>query len=314
MESISSIDPAQQNQGVTPTVPTESQDKNTGGEGDFEKLLRGIIAPNQENKVSEEELFAGLCQERIQKLKGDETAGKFKEALDRRKTELTKADGFVPFEDAAKTALKDLRDAGVLTKEETDKVYSEAFDGAQLDGNKNALYDGRGGAGDATIAVELMESALLAARTLIEKFDDGSTPASTRSVDEASNTKQGATGTAVVSGGDATSVPDSTSPQGTTVDGPNGFLFKPVSANDGNLAVLMPEILAHQVDSVVLKDLSGTVLDEGHSTGYGDTGEREKFSFSKPGGSYPRDLTVEVRLSDGSVKTYTIPDPSQRYD
>jgi hypothetical protein len=78
--------------------------------------------------------------------------------------------------------------------------------------------------------------------------------------------------------------------------------------------VLLPEALAHLVDSVVIKDKDGNIIEEGHSTGYGDTGEREKFSFSKPGQNYPSDLIVEARLADGQTKVWNIPDPSQRYD
>jgi hypothetical protein len=43
-------------------------------------------------------------------------------------------------------------------------------------------------------------------------------------------------------------------------------------------------------------------------------GGREHFRFNKPGADYPKDLTVEVTMKDGSIKTYKIPDPSQRYD
>ncbi len=98
------------------------------------------------------------------------------------------------------------------------------------------------------------------------------------------------------------------------MDGPNGFLFKPKSSKDGRLAILTPESVNHQVTSVVLKDQNGKVIEKGHSTGFGDVGTREKFAFQKPGGSYPRNLHVEVSLNNGAVLTYIIPDPTQRVD
>lgn len=300
---------------ITPTVA------NTAVESDFEKLLKGLVKVNQENKVSEEALFAGIVRERVAKLKGEDVAKEYDTLLDKAKTAATHGD-FTCMEEAAKSALKDLRSQSKITAEEADQIYSESFAASQLDSNSDALYDDRGGANDATIAVDTMEAALLAARTKIEKFDSKEDKAATRSLDEAAAGKSAGANTAVsasligsaVVSGDASAVPDSTSPQGTTVDGANGFLFKPVAESNGNLAVLAPEALKGLVDSVVLKDASGNEIDRGNSTGYGDAGTREKFSFSKPGGSYPDNLTVEIRMANGSVKSYLIPDPSKRYD
>ena len=282
---------------------------------DFNTLLAGILSPDSANKVNEEELFAGLIQERIKTLKGDESESKFSEMFSSEKDNMRKADGFVPFEDAAKAALQKMRDSGELTAEEADKIYSESFSAAQLDSNTGALFDGRGGAGDVTIALQELEAALLSARTKMEKFDAGTESAEERSVNEGSNGKSAASG--AVSGtftGTLSGTSEVITPEGFTVDGANNFLFKPVSENEGTLAVLMPSELAYGVETLVLKDENGTVIEEGRSTGYGDTGEREKYAFSKPGGSYTPNLTVEARLVDGTTRQYLIPDPSQRYD
>ena len=91
-------------------------------------------------------------------------------------------------------------------------------------------------------------------------------------------------------------------------------MFKPISNNDKSLAVILPEALMGKVSGVTLTDLLGKVLDSGTSTGYGDAGTNEKFKFGQTGGSYGKDLTVNVSLMDGTTVKYMIPDGSQRYD
>lgn len=299
-------------------------------EGGFDGFLKAVLGKEGQHNVSEEELFAALLQERVASTQGEEAAIAFNDLFEAHKSSLQQAKGFVPFEDAAKNALRDLRDQELISAEDADKVYSEAFSAAQLDGNVTALFDDRGGDNDPTIAVQVLEQALLASRVKIEQFDAGEESAEIRSLDEASNSKASslplATASATISGPQASTNfndgtrndPDValalTTPQGSVVDGANGFLFKPISDNQGTLAVLVPEALAYKVAGVLLRDSNGTVVDEGYSTGYGELGTREKFSFSKRGGDYPKNLTVELHLLDGSISRYSIPDPSQRYD
>lgn len=172
-------------QGVTETDENESESTSS----DFDLYLKTMLVPDAANNVSEEELFAGLISERLKNLKGQEVSDKYNALLDTKKGEMSAADGYVPFEDCAKDALKAMRANGDITSEEADKIYSESFAGAQLDGNTEALYDNRGGAGDDTIAINLLEQALLSSRTVMEKFNTGTEPAKIRSLDEASNSK-----------------------------------------------------------------------------------------------------------------------------
>lgn len=279
---------------ATPDAPKETEEPSQ-----FETLLRSLLPVQGSKKVSEEELFSALVEERLTTVKGAEVGEAFKNALGQEKSALQKPDGFIPFEKATENALKKLVANGIITIEEANSIYAQAFGAAQLDSDHNFIYDDRGGPDDKTIAVEALENALMLAKAMIEKFEAGTEQAPDRSL---------------IADETATTMPaDTTTPQGTTVDGADGFLFKPISSNQGTLAVLLPEILAHQVETVVLKDLTG-VIEEGQSMGYGELGTREKFSFSRKGGSYPKDLTVEVRMVDGSIKTYHIPDPSKRYD
>ena len=300
-----------QNQSVSQTTETK---KTSGDASEFEAILRSAVRADQANQVNEEELFAGMVFERLKTTKGDEVAAQYSSALETQKGVLKKGDGYIPYEDAAKNALKSLRESGALTKEEADKTYSEAFDASQLDTNTDALFDGRGGAGDPTIALALLDSALASSRLMIEKFTAGELSASSRSLDDTSSAGNLKSITPIGTAGDASSVPLQNTPQGTTFDGPKGFLFKPESSTDGNLAILLPQGLAQQVLSLVLNDETGKTLEEGRSTGYGEEGINEKFAFTKPGGSYGDNLTVKALLADGTVREWTIPDGSKRYD
>lgn len=276
-------------------------DNSSSGSGDFENVLRELLSPNAENQVNEEELFAALIHERVKALKGEEAGTEFQQKFNEHKQKMTRSDGYVPVEDAAKAALGDLSESGTLSAEEGSKIRLEAFHAAQLDDNKNALYDGRGSADDPTIAVQDMESALAAARLMVEQFESGEL-----SAEELGEPTDSSTSTASL--GDATHTPS-----GNTIDGGNGFLWKPVSESDEKLVVLLPAEMTDQVLQVVLKDSNDETVEEGRSTGV-HNGGREHFRFDKPGGGYPNDVTVEVTLSDGSVQTYKIPNPSERYD
>lgn len=321
MEAVSNTEKNQQTQQITPTestTPKTEGSEEKKGESSFDSVLKSILRPDQANQVSEEALFASIVQERIASLKGDEVGTSFSAMIDKHKSALAKPDGYIPLEDAAKGALKELRSGGKITAEEADKIYSQAFAAAQLDSNTEALFDDRGGGSDTTVAVSAVDAAIVGSKALVEKFDAGSEQVTMRSLDEASNSK-GAAGGVVVSGGvtvtgGTTGSGEVTTPQGTTVDGADNFLYKPVSNNEGTLAVLLPAAFKNMVTGVVLKDQAGQILDEGHSTGFGDTGEREKFAFGKPGGDYPDNLTVEVQFADGTTQGYLIPDSSQRYD
>jgi hypothetical protein len=278
-------------QGVT---PSKSDPAQTPASSEFSTFLKGVLTPDAANKVSEEELFSAIVQERIKNSKGDETLTKFQETLTQTKDSMRKPDGFVPAEEATKAAIIKAREAGMLSKEEADKIYSEAFAAAQLDDNKEILYDGRGGSNDPTIAVALLDQALLSSTGMVEKFNDGSLTATSRSVEEAS------TGKMVVDGG-------AHSESG----GSSGFLFKPIADTNGKLVVLMPSKLAGMINSVKLYDPAGNLLENGNHTGNGNGG-RDHYRFTRSGGNYPDGLFVEATLTTGDKVMYRIPETSQR--
>jgi hypothetical protein len=309
MGSISATSGTQSTRGVAKSAEASTA---TSGASEFELFFKATVKAEKSSQVNEEELFAGLVKQRLENSKGSEVATEYQGFLDQEVSSRTKANGFIPYEDAAKAALSKLQQAGKVTDEETQKVYSESFQAAQLDDNKDALYDGRGGAGDPTVSLAELAFALQQAETICSGYDAGTNTAPLRSFTEASNSKPIPT-TPTHNPGSSLSSITGTSRED-PVDGPDGFLFKPVSSNEGTVAVLLPPAYAYNVSEVLLTDEDGNVLDRGVSTGYGDTGEREKFRFPKPGSEYPNNISVDVILTDGSVKSFPIEDPSQRYD
>ncbi|MFO0416557.1 MAG: hypothetical protein ACK5Y6_04650 [Pseudomonadota bacterium] len=263
--------------------------------GEFDATLKALISPSTGNKVSEEALFSALVQERVKKLKGEDALTKFNTLLAGAKERMTKAGGFVPLEDATKEALREARASGVIDAKEADSIYSQSFAAAQLDENKEALFDDRGGPNDPTMAVASMEQALLLSKGMIEGIDAGTKTAAIRSLDEASNPKMLTAGSGV----------------GHTSESGAGFLFKPVSDSDGKLAVLLPPQYAGLISSVDIFNSNGDKVETGRYTGNGNGG-RDHFRFSKPGGQYSDNLNVVVTLATGEVLRYLIQETSQR--
>ena len=299
-------------QRIKPGVETQ---KSTEINSDFKSIFESYISPDAAGSLNEEELFAGLIGSRLRELKGEDAEKSYKEALSAETTRLKKSDGFIPYEEAALNALRSLKTAGTIDEAEGDKIYSEAFSGAQLDSNTTVLFDGRGGDNDPTKAVESMEVALLKAQAAIEAMTAGTTTASLRSLATAQpNQKGGATTSAQVLP-TGTTTGELITPQGTTVDGADGFLWKPKSESHSTLAVLLPPGLTGAIDSLILRDAQGNEIERGTFTSDG-TGEggRTKYSFSKPGGSYGDNLMVEALLNNGETMRWSIPDGSKRYD
>lgn len=97
------------------------------------------------------------------------------------------------------------------------------------------------------------------------------------------------------------------------LDGPGGFLWKPVSDSNGKLVVLLPPKLAGQAKSVEVQDASGKTLAQGRYTGDANGG-RPHFRFDKPGAAYGNDLRVVATLADGSKVNYSIKSGAARND
>jgi len=97
------------------------------------------------------------------------------------------------------------------------------------------------------------------------------------------------------------------------LDGPGGFLWKPVSDSNGKLVVLLPPKLAGQAKSVEVQDASGKTLAKGRYTGDANGG-RPHFRFDKPGAAFGNDVRVVATLSNGQKVTYPIKNGAARND
>lgn len=298
MEAVQGINKILSTLSATGLVKAMADTGNS--QGDFDATLKALLSPDKSNKVSEEELFSALVQERLKKTKGESTLSEFNTLFESAKKRLQKPDGFVPLEDATKEALKGLRDTQKISKEEADSIFSQAFAGAQLDQNKDALYDNRGGPNDPTMAVAEMEQALLLSGALIGKFDAGTEAAPVRSLATPSNSSAsigtGVPGSGVINGSEASGA---------------GFLFKPVSESDGKLVVLLPPRLAGLVSGLALVGPNGEVIETGRYTGNGNGG-RDHYRFSRSGGQYSDGVMVQATLATGELVRYTIRETSER--
>lgn len=271
---------------------------------DFASVLDTTIAAEESKGPSEEEIFASLVKDRVKESQSVDAIKKFEERVEKHKKILTKITGEASEERATKFALRDLTRRGLVTKDVASEMYSMAFNAAQLDDESDALAAKptppdlrRAGGGSSDV--------LASARDLMVNYVGGTAKFSMRNVGE--GTRKSKADDAVVVAGDAVT------PNGTSVDGHDGFLFKPVSDNNGNLVILAPADLTGKVASVVVKDADGNVVEEGSEGGVGNGG-RQHFRYNRPGASFGANSVVEIRLSDGTARQYLIPDPSQRYD
>lgn len=305
---------------------TENSETNTTSESsDFDSIIKKFLPGTDSAEVSEEELFAATVGQRLFALKGNEALTKYQEYLESEKLSLTTPSGHIQVEQAAISALKKVVADGLVSSAEGDSVYSDAFAAAQLDSNTTALFDSRGGDNDPSKAVALMSEAMLKIKTYLEADESTRSSQTAMSLESASQTgAAGATtaaatigsGISVSSAGSSISGSGTTvSPNGTYVDGSEGFLFKPVTNNEGNLAVMFSQSWTNNLAAVRLLDQNGNLVEQGvrKPEGISETG-REKFTFSKKGSSYPSNINVEVQFKDGSLQMFNIPDPSKRYD
>jgi hypothetical protein len=91
-----------------------------------------------------------------------------------------------------------------------------------------------------------------------------------------------------------------------------GFLWKPVSDKNGDLAVLLPKQYTGRVKQVRVLNADGTkVLAKGRYSGVGN-GDREHYRFNKPGSGYPDGTIVLIEMENGALRHLKIKDTAKR--
>lgn len=286
-----SIDTTAASSAATQVASTSSTTTGTSSDStSFEAMLSSLLSADDSGQVNEEQLYASLIQERLYTKKGEETASSYQQLLTTAQQELQWENGYTPVEQAATQALQGLVDQGVLTESEAESINAQAFKAAQLDDNSGYLYDSLG----STMAVSLLDLAIQSAQEAIDLYDSGTEDAGSLALGN-------------------TTATTSTSSQTGTFNGGDGFLYKPVSESNGNLAILLPSSYEGSVESLDLIDANGEIVETGDSYGTYDDG-RPLFRFNEPGSSYPDGITVSLNLTDGTTKEYYIPDSSDRWE
>jgi hypothetical protein len=259
---------------------------------DFEKRLGEFLGKTGKSEVNEEELFAAVASERVRSLKGKGASKRFDSIMN--DTIKGSQGGDINYETLTKFSLNQLVGAGKISHDDANIIYSQAFAAAQLDFNENALYGERGNAR----AVADVSSAIAKAQSVVEEIKSKQRDLLIRDRFEPEAAEQQSSARR---GG------------GVGFDGAGGFLFKPFSDIDGNMLVLAPKELNGWIDRVEIKDRSGRILDTARSRGVGYSG-REYIRFNKSGSEYPREITVDIVLNSGGVRSYYIPDSSLEWD
>jgi hypothetical protein len=302
--------------------PMESM-MDAGKAEDFSSFIRGALEGYGKEMVSEEDLFAVLIEQRLGEV-SEEAAEMYATEREKEINSIRRGDGYVNMEKAAVRALRTVVDSGMIDKEEGERVYGEAFMGAQLDDNLDELWDDRGSANDPTIAIASIEEALMKAGMFMEQLQSGAIEVAQRnlsigSTGEATAAAASASNhTGHTAGSNLESAAGNRNVQAQSLDGPGGFLWKPVSESDNKLVVLLPEALRGAISRVEihtsLPPSDITKLAEGRFAGDTMNGNRPHFRFDKPGSGYGSDVHLVAYKDDGSVLSWDIKDGGSRHE
>lgn len=260
-----------------------------------QSLQNTLGISSESGQVDEEQLQHGLTQHILNELH-PEAATAYREAFASAQSQGQAT------EDAVKSALKDVVAQGALSESRAEQISGLTFRAAQLDNNLDALYDGKGGPNDPTVATASLSDAVkMAEATLVQIRDGGITP-SIRDLDAASNVAPTHSSSAVFGSAN--------------VGGSNEFLWKPRSESDGNLVALIPSQYSGQiVDAGIYSSSeanSSSLIEQGRFTGDTHNGGRSHFRFSKEGGSYPDGVFLNIKLLSGQTVSFPINDSASR--
>jgi len=295
-----------------PIVTTQDSSQSDS----FNALLEGILAPLGKQEVSEEELFASVIHERIHSSKGAEAATEYADALSTGRQARSTAPRF-SMEELARESLSSLVESGTISQQEAETINAQAFKASQLDNNLGALYDHIGGDNDPTIAVANLEEAISSAQEMVTKLNSGDINPGTLNLGIGNTGRPNIilevleNGSYKLPGSESNSItpPDSEGDEPAIVQPPKSKIFEAISSLDNRLTLMLPSQLKSKIEEVILRDMNGNILESGEVLGEDEHG-RPKYAFSQPGADYPKHLTVEVQLSGGMKKIYSVPDAS----
>jgi len=101
-------------------------------------------------------------------------------------------------------------------------------------------------------------------------------------------------------------------------DGPDNFLWKPISESNGNLVVLLPTWFRGTIEKFELHRSdafdSTSLIERGRFAGDTMNGDRVHYRFNRPGSGYGRNIRCVAFALDGNIYVWNIPDGSRRVD
>jgi len=127
---------------------------------DFGKTLQSLLGKKQsDQKVSEEEIYAALILQQIKDKYGDQYTSDWKATYKLNAFDKPTQEKVASSERAANDSMKFFVESTLLTADEAKTIKDKAFSVAQLDDNKDKLWDHLGGGNDKTVAVTSFSNA-----------------------------------------------------------------------------------------------------------------------------------------------------------
>lgn len=122
---------------------------------EFGKTLESLLGNKfGKSSVSEEEIYAALIFHQLKTTFGKQFAKDWKSTFELSSLDKPMSERRPSAERAANDALKFFVESTLITKDQAKEIKQTAFELAQLDKNKDALWDDTGGGTDKTIAVK----------------------------------------------------------------------------------------------------------------------------------------------------------------
>lgn len=183
VKSAQAVDVNKAAAAVTASNRRRRPSKVTEPTTDFGKTFQNIIgrkAPN--DKVNEEELFAGAVFQLVKNKYGSNFAQDFRSAFRLNLVDKPTNERFPSAERAIKDTLKFFVSSTIMTQEDASAIRKTAFELAQMDDKKDALWDSYG-------KTKAVVSAERGTRLVQQRLEEsGNTPVASSSAKRASST------------------------------------------------------------------------------------------------------------------------------
>ena len=182
-----------------PTGSTQQTAANSAA--DYHTSVLNELGGSGSAQVNEEQLYGAIIAQQL--TKNNPAAGAYYKT-ETGKFKVSMAPWYGPYSDevASQAALKSTALAGLVDVATAERINGIAFAAAQLDGNKDALYDSIGSGDTPTMATATLDQALASSQAMVALMESGQTPVTPRSLDAPSNWSGGIHGAGTMSKGE----------------------------------------------------------------------------------------------------------------